>query len=96
MSAYALVEVTVTNPEAMSEYRDKVPGTVEAHGGKYLVLSETAKVLEGGLGEHPVKVVLEFPSMQAAQGWYDSPEYQAIIPNRMANSSGNFLLVDGV
>ena len=96
MPAYALVEVTITNPEGMSEYRDKVPGTVEAHGGKYLVMSDAPKVIEGGVGEHPIKVILEFPSMEAAQAWYNSPEYQAIIPVRTENSTGNFLLVDGI
>ena len=96
MSAYALVEVTITDPEGMSEYRDKVPATVEAHGGKYLVMSDAVKVLEGSVGEHPIKVILEFPSIEAAQGWYDSSEYQAIIPSRTANSTGNFLLVDGI
>ena len=29
-------------------------------------------------------------------GWYNSPEYQAILPNRFAHSEANFLLIPGV
>lgn len=96
MSAYAYVEVTVTNPEGMGPYRDKVSDTVAAHGGKYLVLGGETEVLEGNIGEHAMKVLLEFPTMEAARGWYHSPEYQAIIPSRVQSSDCNFLLIDGV
>jgi uncharacterized protein (DUF1330 family) len=40
-------------------------------------------------------VVLEFPSRAAAQAWYDSPEYQAVIGARQKNSVGRLILVDG-
>ncbi|MCA8950201.1 MAG: DUF1330 domain-containing protein, partial [Planctomycetes bacterium] len=42
------------------------------------------------------KVIVEFPSMQAAKTWYDSDEYQAILPYRTANSTGNFVWLEGV
>ena len=31
-------------------------------------------------------VVLEFPSVEAARTFYDSPDYQAIVPIRQANA----------
>jgi len=96
MVAYAMVEITVTSDEGMGPYREKVADTVVAHGGKYLILGGATQVLEGNIGQHPAKVLLEFPSMEAAKGWYDSPEYQAILPARLESSSANFLLVEGV
>ncbi len=42
---------------------EAVPGTVAAHGGKYLVRAGNTEVAEGDLGEYPLKVILEFPSM---------------------------------
>ena len=39
--------------------------------------------------------MLEFPSMAAAKGWYNSREYQAILPHREKNSKGNFVWVEG-
>lgn len=96
MPAYALVELTVNNPDSMSNYMENVPATVAAHGGKYLIRGAPDVILEGSAGQHPLKVVLEFPSMDAAKGWYNSAEYQAIIGNRLENSEANFLLIEGV
>ena len=96
MSAYILVEATVTDGEKMTPYMEQVEQTVTNHGGKYLVRTPDAEVIEGNIGQHPVKVVLEFPDMAAAKTWYNSPEYQAILPFRTENSQGNVLFVEGV
>jgi uncharacterized protein (DUF1330 family) len=42
-----------------------------------------------------LKVLLEFPDMAKAKTWYASAEYQAIIPFRTDNSTGNMLFVEG-
>ena len=80
----------------MKEYQEKVGATVDAHGGRYLIRGRPAAVLEGTEGQHGVKVVLEFPSLEAAQTWYDSPEYQAILASRTDNSDANFVLIEGI
>ncbi len=96
MPACVLVEVTVTDPEKMAPYMQQVDKTVTDHGGKYLLRTPDAEVIEGNIGQHPVKVVLEFPDMAAVKTWYASPEYQAILPYRTENSQGNMLFVEGV
>lgn len=96
MATYALVELTINDMDGMGPYMEKVSDTVAAHGGKYLIRGGDAEVLEGSIGQHPLKVVLEFDNAAAARGWYNSPEYQAILPARLGNSEGNFLLVEGV
>jgi uncharacterized protein (DUF1330 family) len=40
--------------------------------------------------------VIEFPSMAAAKAWYNSPEYQEILPLRLKASNGSLVFVDGV
>jgi uncharacterized protein (DUF1330 family) len=95
MSVYALVELEITDREAMGPYLTAVSDTIAAHGGKYLVRAGATEVVEGGIGEYPVKVILEFPSMEAAKGWYASPEYQAILPHRTNNSKANFVWAEG-
>ena len=96
MTAYAMVEITVNNNDGMGPYREKVADTVTAHGGKYLVLGGATEVMEGNIGQHPTKVLLEFPSMDAARDWYNSPEYQEILPARLESATANFVLVEGV
>ncbi len=41
------------------------------------------------------RVVIEFASREAAETWYNSPEYQAILPDRINNSEGHIAIVDG-
>ncbi len=96
MKTYALVELTIDNADGMAPYIENVADTVAAHGGKYLIRAGETEVLEGSIGQYPIKVVLEFPSGEAARAWYNSPEYQAILPARLDNSHGNFLLVAGL
>ena len=95
MSVYALVELEIKNMDGMGPYMTAVSDTIARHGGKYLVRGGNTEIVEGGLGQYPVKVILEFPSMAAAKGWYNSAEYQAILPHRIANSNGNFIWAEG-
>ena len=95
MTVYALVELEITNMEGMRPYMEAVSDTVVSHGGRYLVRAGNTEVVEGSVGEYPLKVILEFPSMSAAKGWYNSREYQAILPHRMKNSKCNFIWAEG-
>jgi len=48
-------------------------------------------------GAWPGSVVLMvFPSMTDAQRWYQSPEYQQILPVRVNNAINDLIVVDGV
>ena len=96
MTVYALIELEVTDMGGMRPYIEAVAGTIATHGGKYLVSAGSTEVVEGNLGEYPVKVVLQFASMAAAKGWYNCAEYQAILPHRTQNSKCNFVWVEGV
>ena len=59
-----------------------------------LVLCGTATQIEGEtLGDR--NVVIEFPSREQAEAWYQSDAYQSILQNRKNNSNGNLVLVDG-
>jgi len=40
-------------------------------------------------------VVIEFPSFDQAQAWYDSAAYQKLIPIRQKSASGKSFLVEG-
>jgi uncharacterized protein (DUF1330 family) len=95
MTVYALCELEISDLGAMQPYLDAVAGTIAASGGKYLVAAGKTEVIEGGIGEYPVKVVLEFPSAEAAKAWYNSEEYQAILPFRRRNSRSNLYLMEG-
>ena len=86
MAAYLVGNLKVTNPEGFTEYRELVAKTITDHGGEYVVADANSVPVEGD-PDH-LSVVLKFDSMEALQGWYDSPEYQEILALRTDNSEG--------
>jgi uncharacterized protein (DUF1330 family) len=96
MAAYFLAEITIHNPKNMGPYLAKVEETVAKHQGTYLARGGKIEVIEGTIGEHARKVLLQFPSMKKLRGWYHSPEYQEILGNRLENADGNALFMEGV
>jgi len=82
----------VPNEQGLS-YLEQVESTVKAYGGKWLAQGE-GRVVEGAW---PGSVVLlEFPSMQAAESWYNSAEYQRILHLRTDNAISDLILIDAV
>ena len=95
MPAYVLAEITITNPDGYKAYTQQVPATIERYGGRFLVRGGRAHALEG---EWPEKrrVIIEFPSVEAARQWWDSPEYAKPKALRRTNSEGRLLLLEGL
>ena len=92
MSAFVVIHATITDPEKFKSYgRDSGP-TVEAHGGELVTGGHLKSVLCGEM-EHDRCVILRFPDVEAAETWYNSPEYQALIPNRDEAVESTFLIV---
>ena len=86
MAAYLVGNFKVTNVEGFTEYRNLVGKTIADHGGEYVVADAKSVPMEGDPAH--LSVVLKFPDMDALKGWYDSPEYQEILPLRLDNSEG--------
>ena len=74
MPAYVVAHIKIENPEAMGPYAERVGAVTESHGGRYLFVGPGAEVLEGDWAPDGMAII-EFPSQEAARGWYDSPEY---------------------
>lgn len=77
MSALVTATVRVKNPDKLQEYISQVPATMAPHGGELLGRGKVSKAL---LGEIPyqIEAIFRFPSTEAVEAWYGSPEYQAI------------------
>ena len=94
MTAYVIADIDVHDQEAYLEYAALVPGTLEPHGGRFLVRGGAHKTLEGDWQPRRV-VVLEFPSADAARRWYGSQEYATAMAMRQRASTGSLVLVEG-
>jgi len=95
MPAYFVVELETTNAAGMEPYRAAVPATIAQYGGRFLVRGGTTELIEGSPEPKRI-VILEFPDAAAVKRWYNSPEYQKILPGRLANSTSRAFIVEGV
>ena len=92
MAAYMVFNYRITDQDAYKPYLGKVVDTLKAHGAEIVVADFESEVIEGDPGH--VTVVLKFASKDAARGWFDSPEYQAIVGSRTDNSTGIAVLTN--
>lgn len=79
------------------EYRNYEAGfmpVLEQYGGKLVAASENVETIEGSW-PYTRTVILRFPSVEQANSWYHSPEYQAIVLHRHAASHANIALFEG-
>ncbi|WP_439618965.1 DUF1330 domain-containing protein [Shinella sp.] len=96
MTTYALAHLhNVTMGPQIVAYLEGIDATMAPFGGKFVIHGDGNKrVLEGSF---PGDVImLSFPTRKAAEGWYASEAYRAILPLRTLNSVGDVLLIDGV
>ena len=95
MAAYVIARINVTDPEKYEGYKALSPGAIAAYGGKFLARGGDVSVLEGE-GEDRRVVIVEFPSVEQAKIFYDSPEYLEARAARAGAAEGQFLLVEGL
>tara|TARA_Y100001956_G_scaffold6173_1_gene5451 strand:- start:900 stop:1277 length:378 start_codon:yes stop_codon:yes gene_type:complete len=92
---YLVATVSVTDwDKYMSDYASIAIPAIVGAGGEVLVGAQEVSVVEGSY-DHNWTVVVKFPSADAANGFYGSPEYQAVIPARHAatNTDTSVLMV---
>lgn len=94
MSAYIIFILDkVKDQAALDAYRKTVPPTFEGHAVTRRAGGARAVALEGP----PVEsgVVLEFPTLEEARAWYDSPAYQAATQQRLKGGDYRVLIIEG-
>lgn len=96
MPAYVIASVTDARDQAkLVEYRERNTAVVADHGGRFVARGGRHEVLEGDYA--PVRVVIiEFPDLDAARGWYESGEYAPLRELRRSASTTDIYVVEGV
>ncbi len=90
MPAYVIVETDVSDPEQYELYKAASPGAVAAGGGTFVARGGELAVLEGDW-EPSRLVILEFPDLETAKRWYESPAYQDA--KRLREGAANLRMV---
>jgi len=92
--AYIIGQIDVTNPQQYGEYAKQSPDIIAKHGGRFLARAGRTVTLEGPAARSRV-VIIEYPSFDAAQAWFNSPEYQKIKKMREGAANAQFIAVEG-
>ncbi len=95
MPVYLITNVQFRNPEKAKEYGSRVASTIEKYEGHYLARGGQVKVMEGDWQPRYVAIV-EFPSLEQAERWYESDEYHEIKSLRLDNAESQIMFVDGL
>jgi uncharacterized protein (DUF1330 family) len=92
--AYVITEIDVTDSEAFKEYAPRVQPSFAPFGGRYVVRGGKTESLAG---DPPKRVVvLAFDTMERAQSWYASPEYETLKALRDKAGKARIFVVEGL
>ncbi|GFG67658.1 hypothetical protein MKUB_51480 [Mycobacterium kubicae] len=95
MSVYFVVNAAITNPGLLAEYMAEVAPVLSQIPCKVLVVDDDSEVIEGQPAGART-VILEFPSRQEFNEFYNSPQYEPLLGKRLAATEGFALLVSGL
>ncbi|MEB0111247.1 DUF1330 domain-containing protein [Variovorax sp. RTB1] len=94
MVAYVINDMIVTDPALFEEYKKLSPATVALYGGRFLARGGHVDPLEGDWSPKRL-VIIEFPSVDQARAWSDSPEYAAAKQLRHRSALSKLIVVEG-
>jgi len=95
MPAYVVIETDIHDPEQYEQYKAASPAAVASGGGRFVARGGELAVLEGDWQPSRL-VILEFPDLEAAKRWYDSPEYVEARKLRDGAANLRMVAVEGV
>ena len=84
---YFVVNLHIEDAERYRRYEKGFFPILKKHGGEFITFDDNAKTLEGSKPPEGRIILFKFPSEEAAQGWYDDPDYQALSEHRRAGTT---------
>src|SRR5919201_317573 len=95
MPAYFINDMEVLDAQLLEDYKKLSPPTVAQYGGKFIARGGRCETLEGTWSPKRL-VIIEFPSIEQAKAWANSPEYAPAKKLRQKASRSNIVVVEGV
>ena len=95
MSIYSVLAVTPTSEDWIPDYLGPANRLVSHHGGKYLARTADHDRLEGEGEDAALRIIIEWPSKEAALAFMNDPEYVPHLKARTAGSNSQHFLIDG-
>jgi uncharacterized protein (DUF1330 family) len=91
MPVYVVNAYDIHDFDKFKDYPPQVRPILIKYGAKVLAMETNPKALEGQ--PRTMNAVIEFPSEEAVNGFYNDPEYQAFIHLRHDSTSNTTMIV---
>jgi uncharacterized protein (DUF1330 family) len=95
MKYYSVAEIEITDQSWVPAYVKNVTRLVEQRGGRYLARTSRIEKLEGQRKVPQIFLIVEWPSKDVAQAFYECDEYLPYRQSRIEGATNEFLLVAG-
>lgn len=95
MTTYVVAQITINDREKYAKYEAGFMDIFSRFAGQLLAVDESPQVAEGNW-PHARTVLLQFPSLEDAQAWYQSSDYQALATHRWQASVADIAFIQGL
>jgi uncharacterized protein (DUF1330 family) len=96
MAAYLVVDTQLDDAVLYEEYKLRARPIAEQYGGEYLARGGAMDVKESDLWSPTRMVLVKFPDAASANRFFDSPEYQAVLPISKRAARRTAFVLDGI
>lgn len=95
MAYYSVLAVTPTSEDWIPDYVAPATMLVAKHGGKYLARTASHEQVEGDTNNAALRILIEWPTKEAAQAFMNDPDYTPHFNARTAGSNSVHYLIEG-
>lgn len=95
MTFFSVLDVTPTSEEWIPDYIEPANRLVAKYGGEYLARTSNHEGMEGQEDSAALRIIIKWPSREAAVGFMNDPEYAPHLKARTAGSVSNHYLIEG-
>ena len=95
MAYYSVLAVTPIREDWIPDYIGPANALVARHGGTYLARTASHRRLEGKGEDAALRIIIQWPSQQAAEAFMNDPAYRPHLDARTAGSTSHHFLIEG-
>jgi len=96
MAAYLIVDTQLHDAALYEDYKLQARPLAESYGGEYLARGGQMVLKETDLWTPTRVVVVRFPDATTANRFYESSEYQAILPISKQSAKRTAFVLEGI
>ena len=95
MAYYSVLAVSPTTDEWIPDYLPTANALVAKHGGRYLARTASHEQVEGIDRPAALRIILDWPSKEAAVNFMNDPEYARHLAARTQGSESFHFVIEG-